>query len=123
MTSLHDHTALELHQMLQRGDVSPVELAEHYLARIERLNPEVGAFATVTPEAALVVRCSWFLARLRGWSEAPETSEVPDSLLSGRPALRRVAIGLAHPGLLLATGLASALLAMLAAEVELSFFT
>ena len=53
MTSLHDHTALELHQMLQRGDVSPVELTEHYLARIERLNPEVGAFATVTPEAAL----------------------------------------------------------------------
>lgn len=53
MTSLHDHTALELHQMLQRGDVSPIELTEHYLARIERLNPEVGAFATVTPEAAL----------------------------------------------------------------------
>ncbi|SIO18986.1 amidase [Agromyces cerinus] len=53
MTSLHDHTALELHQMLQRGDVSPVELTEHYLARVERLNPEVGAFATVTPEAAL----------------------------------------------------------------------
>ncbi|MFD1576096.1 amidase [Agromyces cerinus subsp. nitratus] len=53
MTSLHDHTALELHQMLQRGDVSPVELTEHYLSRVERLNPEVGAFATVTPEAAL----------------------------------------------------------------------
>ena len=53
MTSLHDHTALELHQLLQRGEVSPVELTGHYLARIERLNPEVGAFATVTPEAAL----------------------------------------------------------------------
>ncbi|MGH3704812.1 MAG: amidase family protein, partial [Agromyces sp.] len=53
MTSLHDHTALELHQMLQRGDVSPVELTEHYLARVERLDPEVGAFAAVTPEAAL----------------------------------------------------------------------
>ncbi|AWB95034.1 amidase [Agromyces badenianii] len=53
MTALHDHTALELHQLLQRGDVSPVELTEHYLARIERLNPEVGAFATVTPEAAV----------------------------------------------------------------------
>lgn len=53
MTSLHDRTALELHQMLQRGDVSPVELTEHYLARVDRLNPEVGAFATVTPEAAV----------------------------------------------------------------------
>lgn len=72
--------------------------------------------------AALVVRCSWFLARLRGWAEAPSTSEVPASLLANRPRLRRIAIGLAHPGLLLATGLASALLAMLAAEVELSLF-
>ncbi|WP_022893171.1 amidase [Agromyces subbeticus] len=53
MTALHEHTALELHQMLQRGDVSPVELAEHYLARVERLDAEVGAFATVTPEAAI----------------------------------------------------------------------
>jgi hypothetical protein len=72
--------------------------------------------------AALIVRCSWFLARLRGWSEAPAVSEVPDALLAGRPRLRRVAIALAHPGLLLATGLASSLLAMLAAEVEFNFF-
>ncbi|MGW9632095.1 hypothetical protein ACWGST_15470 [Agromyces sp. NPDC055520] len=68
--------------------------------------------------AALIVRCSWFLARLRGWSESPATSEVPDALLATRPRLRRIAIALAHPGLLLATGLASALLAMLAGEVE-----
>ena len=73
--------------------------------------------------AALVVRCSWFLARLRGWSEAPVTSEVPAALLADRPNLRRIAIGLAHPGLLLATGLASAVLAMLAAEIELTFLT
>ena len=51
---LHEHTALELHQALQRREVSPVELAAHYLERIERLNPQVGAFVTVTPEAALV---------------------------------------------------------------------
>ncbi|MCP2371390.1 amidase [Agromyces terreus] len=50
---LHEHTALELHQLLQRGEVSPVEVAAHYLARIERLDPELGAFATVTPERAL----------------------------------------------------------------------
>ena len=72
---------------------------------------------------ALIVRCSWFLARLRGWGEAPAASEVPDALFANRADLRRVAVGLAHPGLLLATGLASAFLAMLAAEVELSFFT
>ncbi len=53
MTELHEYTALELHQLLQRRDVSPVELAEHYLGRIERLDGGIGAFATVTPEAAL----------------------------------------------------------------------
>ncbi|GAA2040281.1 amidase [Agromyces tropicus] len=49
---LHEYTALELHQLLQRGEVTPVEATEHYLARIDRLDPEVGAFAVVTPEAA-----------------------------------------------------------------------
>lgn len=68
--------------------------------------------------AAFIVRCSWFLARLRGWSESPTTSEVPLSLLANHPRLRRTTIGLAHPGLLLATGLASAFLAMFAAELE-----
>ncbi|MFC9917709.1 amidase [Agromyces binzhouensis] len=49
---LHEYTALELHQLLQRGDVTPLEATEHYLERIERLDPEVGAFALVTPERA-----------------------------------------------------------------------
>lgn len=53
MTELHEYTALELHQLLQRREVSPVELAQHYLRRIERLDPGVGAFATVTPDAAI----------------------------------------------------------------------
>ncbi|MFE6257100.1 amidase [Agromyces sp. NPDC057865] len=53
MSELHEYTALELHQLLQRREVSPVELAQHYLDRIERLDPGIGAFATVTPEAAL----------------------------------------------------------------------
>jgi hypothetical protein len=69
---------------------------------------------------ALIVRCVWFLARLRGWREVPTLSEVPESLLAGRPDLRRVVIGLAHPGLLLATGIASAVAALIAAEVELN---
>ncbi len=68
--------------------------------------------------AALIVRCSWFLARLRGWQEVPESSEVPAAMLAEHPRLRRIVIGLAHPGLLLTTGLVSALLAILAAELE-----
>lgn len=51
--ALHEYTALELHQLLQRGDVSPVEATAHFLERIERLDPVVGAFAHVTPESAL----------------------------------------------------------------------
>lgn len=50
---LHESTALELHQLLQRGRVSPVELAAHFLERIERLGPVVGAFAHVDAERAL----------------------------------------------------------------------
>ena len=53
MTELHEYTALELHQLLQRRQVSPVELTRHYLDRIERLDGELGAFADVTPDAAI----------------------------------------------------------------------
>lgn len=52
MAEMHDLTALDQWQALQRGEFSPLELTEHYLARIERLNPELGAFVTVTPDAA-----------------------------------------------------------------------
>lgn len=53
MADLHELTALALWQELQSGNVSPRELAAHYLGRIERLNPELGAFVTVTRDAAL----------------------------------------------------------------------
>ncbi len=38
---------------MKRREISPVEIAEHYLDRIARLDPEVGAYVTVTPELAL----------------------------------------------------------------------
>ncbi|WP_350347175.1 amidase [Agromyces sp. G08B096] len=50
---LHEYTALELHQLLQRGEVSPHEAARHFLDRIDRLGPRVGAFAHVDAERAL----------------------------------------------------------------------
>lgn len=53
MADLHELTALALWQELQSGRVSPRELAAHYLDRIERLDPELGAFVTVTRDRAL----------------------------------------------------------------------
>ncbi|MGV8884158.1 MAG: amidase [Microbacteriaceae bacterium] len=52
MFELHHLTAQEQWDWLHRGEITPTELTNHYLERIERLNPELGAFATVTPDAA-----------------------------------------------------------------------
>jgi aspartyl-tRNA(Asn)/glutamyl-tRNA(Gln) amidotransferase subunit A len=43
----------ELAALLARKKVSPVELTQLYLSRIERLNPKLNAFITVTSESAL----------------------------------------------------------------------
>lgn len=53
MTEPHDLTALEQYRLLQRGELGVVELTQHYLERIERLNPRLGALYTVTGDAAL----------------------------------------------------------------------
>ncbi|MFF4531033.1 amidase [Streptomyces sp. NPDC001407] len=52
MAQLHDLTALEQGEAVRAGRISPVELTEHYLERIDRLDAAVGAFVTVTPELA-----------------------------------------------------------------------
>lgn len=53
MFELHHLSAQEQADWLRRGDVSPTELATHYLERIARLDAGLGAFTTVTAEAAL----------------------------------------------------------------------
>jgi amidase len=52
MSDLHDLTLLEQADAVRRRDVSPVELVDHYLDRIERINDDVGAFVYVAPEQA-----------------------------------------------------------------------
>jgi len=52
MSDLHDLTALDAAAAVRCGGVSPVELVEHALERIARLDAQVGAFVTVTAEAA-----------------------------------------------------------------------
>ncbi|MBF4457407.1 hypothetical protein [Pseudoclavibacter sp. VKM Ac-2867] len=58
-----------------------------------------------------LLRCAWFLAKLRGWREHPslKRSRVPGTFLAEFPRLRHVVVGFAHPGALLASaGLSSA---------------
>lgn len=52
MAELDELTALEQGSAVRSGEVSPLELVEHYLSRIERLSDRVGAFVTVTGELA-----------------------------------------------------------------------
>jgi amidase len=49
VNELHDLTALEQGDAVRRGEVSPRELAAHYVARAD----DVGAFVTRTPDLAL----------------------------------------------------------------------
>jgi len=53
MTDLHRLTLAELNEGLRARRFSSVELARHLLARIERFNPALNAFITVTGEQAL----------------------------------------------------------------------
>ncbi len=51
--SLHLSTAAEIGRGLRARKYSSVEVAQHFLGRIERANPELNAFVTVTSERAL----------------------------------------------------------------------
>lgn len=52
MSELHDLTALEQGAAIAAGQISSIELVEHYLERAERLNPSLGAFVTLTADQA-----------------------------------------------------------------------
>ena len=43
----------ELRELLRKREIRPREVAEFFLARIEKLNPALGAFMTITRERAL----------------------------------------------------------------------
>jgi amidase len=53
MTQLHELSALDAAAAVRRREVSPVELVEHALRRLDEQDPQVGAFVTVTADAAL----------------------------------------------------------------------
>src|SRR5215475_11094571 len=52
-TDLAFRSISELGRLFRSRKLSPVELTKHFLERIERLNPELNAYLTVTSELAL----------------------------------------------------------------------
>ncbi len=66
MSDLTQHTLLELQSQLQSGAISSVELTSTFLARIERLNPTLNAFITVTESQALAQAQAADAARAAG---------------------------------------------------------
>lgn len=55
MADLHELTAVEQAAAVRRREVSPSELIEHHLRRLEERNTQLGAFVTVTAERAMDV--------------------------------------------------------------------
>ncbi|PUB23919.1 amidase [Promicromonospora sp. AC04] len=81
MDALHERTAVELRDLLAAGELTPAEVTEHFLARVALLNPEVGAFATVTP--GLARERAKALQRSRG--DGPAGTQPPSGSLWGMP--------------------------------------
>jgi amidase len=79
VTRLHDLTALEQAAAVRAGEVSPTELVEHSLARIEALDGGLGAFLTVTPERALAAARS-AETRLAEGGDLPPLLGVPTAI-------------------------------------------
>jgi amidase len=52
VTQIHDLSAREQAAAIRDRELSPVDITEHYLNRIDRLSDQVGAFVTVTAELA-----------------------------------------------------------------------
>ncbi len=52
MPAVHELTVIELASAIGAGELSPVEVTDHYLRRVSELNDQVGAFFTVSAELA-----------------------------------------------------------------------
>jgi hypothetical protein len=79
-------------------------------------------FVAIVLWVAFIMRCAWFLARIRGWRAAPAHTEVPDAMLAARPVGRALVIALANPALLLITGFVASFGVLAGIEVELELY-
>lgn len=76
MAELHDLTALEQAAAVRTGEVSPVDLVEHYLARIAARDGEVSAFVTLTAGTARA-QAGQAAGRVRAGEDLPPLHGVP----------------------------------------------
>ena len=72
-------SAVELRHLFERGDLSPVEVARAMLEQIDRVNPRINAFVTVTADLALE-QARAAEALYRGDGPAPPLAGIPYSL-------------------------------------------
>jgi aspartyl-tRNA(Asn)/glutamyl-tRNA(Gln) amidotransferase subunit A len=72
-------SATQLRQLYQRRELSPVEVTEAVLRRIEAVNPKLNAIVTLTPERALADARAAEAAYV-GTSPAPPLSGIPGTL-------------------------------------------
>jgi len=72
---MHNKSIAELSALLASGEVSSVALTQHFLNRIETLDPELNSFVTVTAEQALADAATADAARAKG--EAGALSGIP----------------------------------------------
>ncbi|WP_138759105.1 amidase [Modestobacter altitudinis] len=78
-TQLHDLTALEQAAAVRAQEVSPTELVEHALARIDALDEGIGAFITVTADRARAAAARADQAVVDG-AELPPLHGVPTAI-------------------------------------------
>ena len=79
MGALHDLTLLEQSDSVRSREVSPVELVDHYLERIDGLNEDVGAFVFVAADLARAAAKEAERAVLEG-GELPPLHGVPTGI-------------------------------------------
>jgi len=72
---MHNKSIAELSALLASGEVSSVALTQHFLNRIETLDPELNSFVTVTAEQALADAAAADAARAKG--EAGALTGIP----------------------------------------------
>jgi amidase len=80
LSEIHDLTLLEQAAQVRAKALSPVELVEHYLTRIDRLNDTVGAFVTLNDELALIAAGAAAAAVLDGTADLPPLHGVPTAI-------------------------------------------